>query len=159
MKYQKIKKYDVANGPGLRTTIYFTGCSVRCKGCFNYELWNPDTGIEFTDKTKQLMFNLLSDEHCSGLSILGGEPSDHDDELSEFLKEVKEKFPNKNIWMWSGYTLHQLIEKGRTKCFEYIDVLVDGPFKEELKDLSLKFRGSSNQHIWKHINNIWAIQE
>lgn len=146
MKYKSIIKYDVANGPGLRTTIFFSGCTIHCKGCFNSELWNFNYGNDFDEETENKVIELLQDEHCTGLSILGGEPTDQGSALINFLRKVKKY--NTNVWLWSGRELTE-VEDRMPELFDekLINVIVTGPFIEELKDTTLKFYGSSNQKI------------
>lgn len=152
MNYAKILKADIANGTGFRVTLFVTGCGRNCKGCFNKIAQDPNYGKPFDDTAKKKIFEELDKDWCDGLSLLGGEPmsklSDNRKVVLELAKEVKEKYPNKNIWMWSGYTKEELenIPEGK-EILKYVDVLVDGPFVEELKDISLKWKGSSNQHV------------
>lgn len=152
MRYCSILKADIANGEGFRVSLFVTGCKRGCKGCFNKDAQDPEFGQLFDDKAKQKIFDELQKDYCKGLSILGGEPmsvlSDNRKEVISLAKEVKDKFPSKDIWMWSGYTLEELRADCQTKdIFKWIDVIVDGPFVEEKRDLSIPFRGSSNQHI------------
>ena len=152
MNYASIVKADIANGEGFRVSLFVTGCLRNCPGCFNKQAKDPAFGKKFDDEAKQKIFAELDNEWCEGLSVLGGEPmsrlSDNRAQVIAFCKEVKEKYPNKDIWMWSGYTMEELMSMPDTKdIFKYIDVLVDGPFVQEKKDLSIPFRGSSNQRI------------
>lgn len=153
MNYSTIKKYDIANYVGLRCSIFFCGCKHGCKGCFNSELWNFNSGKPFDREAKEKVISLLLDEHCGGkLSILGGEPLQQDlDEMKSFLTEVRERVPNAHIALWTGYYLHELnIEQ--QEIIALCDVVVDGRFDEDLKDKKLLFRGSSNQTIWENVN-------
>ena len=152
MNYASIVKADIANGEGFRVSLFVTGCLRNCPGCFNKQAQDPSFGKFFVDEAKQKIFAELDQEWCKGLSVLGGEPmsklSDNRKQVIAFCKEVKEKYPDKDIWMWSGYTMEELKEDPETQeIFEYIDVLVDGPFVLDKKDLSIPFRGSSNQRI------------
>lgn len=148
MRYQTINKYDCANGSGIRTSIFFTGCTHKCKGCFNYEIWSFKSGKEFNSEAKELLFSYLSDEHSKGLSVLGGEPLQQDlTELKKLLSEVKESFPTKDIWLWTGYYLSEL-NNAQREVISLCDYVVDGRFYEDKKNLKLMFRGSSNQTIW-----------
>lgn len=151
MNYNTIKKYDISNGKSIRTSIYFSGCKFACKGCFNYELWDFKSGKPFDDKAKKYLFELLSDEHCKGLSVLGGEPLQQGSELTDLLKEVKETFPEKDIWLWTGYYLSELDEQ-QMKTISYCNYVVDGRFEEDKSEEKLLFRGSSNQTIWENKN-------
>lgn len=152
MNYAKIYKADIANGKGFRVSLFCTGCARKCPGCFNKDAQDPGFGKKFDSAAKEKIFAELRHEWCAGLSLLGGEPmsrlSDNREVMIALAKEVKEKFPGKDIWMWSGYTLEELAADDSTKdILQYIDVLVDGPFVEEKKDLSIPFRGSSNQRV------------
>ena len=147
MNYAQIRKYDIANGPGVRTTIFLTGCTLNCKNCFNKEYQNFHFGKVFDEKAFEEVMDCLSDANISGLSVLGGEPFDNLAGLREFITKVRAK-TEKDIWVYSGYTFEELLEKdGAMDVLKNIDVLVDGRFVEDLKDLKLKFRGSSNQRI------------
>jgi len=152
MNYCSILGSDIANGNGFRVSLFVTGCARGCKGCFNKEAQDPAFGQKFDDDAKKAVFKELSKSYCKGLSILGGEPmsklSDNRKQVTCFAKEVKEKFPEKDIWMWSGYTLEELKAcKDTSEILKYIDFLVDGPYEEDKRDLSIPFRGSSNQRI------------
>jgi len=152
MKYAKILKADIANGTGFRVTLFVSGCARNCKGCFNKIAQDPEYGRPFDDDAKKKIFKELNDDNCSGLSLLGGEPmsrlSDNRQQIIAFAKEVKEKFPNKNIWMWTGYTIDEIKEADDMKdILKYVDVVIDGPFIEEQKDLRLKWKGSANQRV------------
>ena len=152
MNYVSIVKADIANGEGFRVSLFVSGCLRNCPGCFNKKAQDPTCGKLFDESAKQKIFDELNNEWCKGLSVLGGEPmsklSDNRAQVIALCKEVKEKYPDKDIWMWSGYTMEELKDNPDTKdIFEYIDVLVDGPFIQEKKDLSIPFRGSSNQRI------------
>lgn len=147
MNYAQIRKYDIANGPGVRTTIFLTGCTLNCKNCFNKEYQNFHFGKVFDEKAFEEVMDCLSDANISGLSVLGGEPFDNLEGLREFITKVRAN-SEKDIWIYSGYTFEELLEKdGAMDVLKNIDVLVDGRFVEDLKDLKLKFRGSSNQRI------------
>ena len=144
MKYSAIKYCDVANGPGIRTTIFVSGCTHNCKNCFNKEYQDFSYGKPFTKEIEDEIISYVKD--TNRLSILGGEPMQQGIELINLLKRVKEE-TNATIWMWTGY-IYELLETDiQRKMLQYVDVLVDGPFIESKKDLTLKFRGSSNQRI------------
>jgi anaerobic ribonucleoside-triphosphate reductase activating protein len=154
MKYASIIKCDTANGTGFRVSLFVSGCGRKCPNCFNPEAQSPEFGKTFDEKAKKKIFAELEKPYCKGLSLLGGDPmsklSDNRKVVIEFCKEVKEKYPNKDIWMWSGYTYQELLSDDTSnEVFKYIDYLVDGPYIEHMKDPSLKFRGSSNQRIIK----------
>lgn len=152
MRYKDILKFDSANGKGIRTSIWFCGCKFHCKNCFNSEIWDFNSGKLFTEDVKKQVFEYLSNEHVKGLSILGGEPLQQGEEMLQFVQEVKENFPNKDIWMWTGYYIHELDELQK-KIISYVDYLVDGRFEHDKRDIRLYFRGSSNQTIWKKNEN------
>lgn len=152
MNYTRLLKADIANGPGFRITLWVTGCMRKCPGCFNEEAQDPNFGQVFDETVKEKIFKELESETCDGLSLMGGEPlsrcGDNRKQIIQLCKEVKEKFPNKDIWMWSGYTFEEIAADPYMKdILKYIDVLVDGPFIQERKDLSTPFRGSTNQRI------------
>ena len=156
MYYGNIKKSDIANGPGVRVSLFVSGCTHHCKGCFNEETWNFKYGEPFTEKTEEQILKLLEPSYVSGLTVLGGEPMEYvnQKELLPFLKKVKENYPKKTIWCYTGYVyekdlLGRMIQKWKItkEILELIDVLVDGPFIEEQKDITLLFRGSANQRL------------
>ena len=156
MNYGTIKKTDIANGLGVRVSLFVSGCTHHCEGCFNRETWDFKYGKPFTEETEQEIIEALSQEYISGLSLLGGEPMEPQNQrvLLPLIKKVRSLFPEKDIWCYTGYTYEtDLLEDSRAKCectqemLNNIDVLVDGEFVEELKDISLQFRGSSNQRI------------
>lgn len=156
MHYGQIKYNDIANGEGVRTSLFVSGCRLKCKDCFNRDTWAFDYGQPFTKEIEDTILNSLKPHHISGLTVLGGEPMEEENQKSllPFLKRVKERYPTKTIWLYSGY-LHDvdLIHGGRKytpytdDLFSLIDVMVDGPFVSELKDIRLRFRGSSNQRL------------
>lgn len=147
MNYGQIRKYDIANGPGIRTSIFVTGCSLNCKNCFNKEYKNSNFGEKWTDQTTKKVIDYLSKDEVAGLTILGGEPFESAKDLISIIDDIKKQI-DKSIWIYSGYTFENLIENPTCKnLLKEVDVLVDGPFKEAKKDLKLKFRGSSNQRI------------
>lgn len=147
MKYAQIRKYDVANGLGIRTSIFVTGCTHNCFNCFNKEYQDFNFGKLWTEKETKTIIEYLSNDHISGLSILGGEPMQNANDLTFIVKEIKQ-YSNKDIWLWSGYTYEEILkDKDRIKLLNEIDILVDGRFIESKKDLTLKFRGSSNQRV------------
>lgn len=156
MYYADIKKADVANGVGVRVSVFVSGCTHHCKNCFNEQAWDFNYGNEFTEKEIEKVVNLMDHSYVSGLTLLGGEPFEHTNQkgLLPLVKKVKERFPDKNIWCYSGYTFEKDIKdqmckewKETPELLSYIDVLVDGEFQEENKDIKLRFRGSSNQRI------------
>ena len=154
-----IKRIDVANGPGVRVTLFVSGCTHHCKGCFQPETWDFDYGKPFTEETENEIIEALKPSYINGLTVLGGEPFEPENQkiLAPFLQKIKELFPEKNIWCYTGYIIEKdlLPQTGRKHCnstnlmLSCIDVLVDGPFIEEEKNISLAFRGSENQRIIK----------
>ena len=155
MHYGNIKKLDIADGDGVRVTLFVSGCRNRCENCFQPETWSFDYGKPFTEETVQELLTALAPSYVDGLTLLGGEPFEPENqrELVKLLRRVREAFPKKNVWSYSGYTLEQICGEEHPHCevteemLSMIDVLVDGRFVEALKDVSLKFRGSSNQRI------------
>lgn len=156
MNYATIKKCDVANGPGVRVSLFVSGCSHHCKGCFNQEAWDYNYGNKFTEKEETEVMNALKPEYIEGLSLLGGEPLDlkNQEGLLPIVKKAKELYPEKPIWCYTGYLFDKQVmgEMAQTndttnELLKYIDYVVDGQFVETLKNPSLKFRGSSNQRI------------
>jgi len=154
MNYAEIKYFDIANGPGVRTSLFVSGCTHRCKGCFNVVAWDFNYGKPFTEEVEEEILKSLEPYYVAGLTLLGGEPFEHANQqgLLPLLRKVKERFPDKNIWAFSGYLFDEDMlgkmckEWDETReMLSYIDVLVDGKFVEELKNLNLKFKGSSNQ--------------
>lgn len=156
MHYGEIKNCDIANGSGVRVSLFVSGCTNRCKNCFQPQTWNFDYGEEFTRETEDRIIALLGREYIAGLTVLGGEPFEPQNQraLLPFIKRVRKALPEKNIWAYSGFTIEEMLKDGSHPHCEVteellglIDVLVDGRFVEELKDISLKFRGSKNQRI------------
>lgn len=181
MNYGEIKKYDIANGEGVRVSLFVSGCTHRCRGCFNPETWDFGYGKPFTEETKRELLASLSPEYIAGLTLLGGEPFEVENQraLVPFLRGMKELYPDKDVWCYTGYTLetdllgagseqwekvrHKSADCGDANCWQaqrmyprcectdemlsLIDVLVDGRFVEAKKDISLVFRGSSNQRL------------
>ena len=155
MNYAEIKNFDIANGLGIRVSLFVSGCTHRCKNCFNSIAWDFNYGKLFTKEVEDSIIEMLSKPSVSGLTLLGGEPMEpvNQEGLIGFLRRVKKEVPNKNIWCYTGYTLEKDLLTGRAhtsitdEILSYIDVLVDGKFVEELKSLMLKFRGSSNQRL------------
>ena len=147
MHYNKIRKMDIANGPGIRVSIFMQGCTFHCKNCFNSETWDFAGGKEFSDDTINKVLELCSEAHIVGLSILGGEPMHpkNIDGTTKLAKAFKERYPDKSLWIWSGFLFDKdLMDK---EVLNYVDVLVDGQYKDELHDFRLKWRGSSNQRV------------
>ncbi len=147
MKYNLIRKMDIANGPGVRISVFMQGCPFHCPNCFNPETWDFDGGKVFDDKVIEHIISLAKDDYIKGLSILGGEPM-HPKNIEGTLKlakQFKKTYPNKTIWIWTGYLFEQLSKDNED--IKFIDVIVDGQFKQELHNPKLKWRGSSNQRV------------
>ena len=147
MRYNTIRKMDIANGPGVRVSIFMQGCAFHCENCFNKETWDFDKGEEFTDEVIDNVIELCKPSFIKGLSILGGEPwhPKNVDGTTKLVKRFKEVFPDKTIWSWSGYTFEDYLSK--QEGIKYVDVVVDGRFVDSLKNPTLKFKGSSNQRV------------
>ena len=147
MRYNKIRKMDISNGPGIRVSIFIQGCAFNCKNCFNPETHDFNGGEEFTDKTIERIISLCANENVVGLSILGGEPMHpkNIDGTMRLAKAFKEKYPDKTVWAWTGYLFDEYLSD-KEVC-RYLDVVVDGQYVEELHNPSLKWKGSSNQRV------------
>lgn len=147
MRYNKIRKMDISNGPGVRVSIFMQGCTFNCKNCFNPETHDFKGGLEFTDETIDKVLSLANYDYIKGLSILGGEPMHpvNIEATTKLAKAFKEKYPDKNIWVWSGFLFDKDLQD--KEVLKYIDVLVDGQFVQELHNPTLKWRGSSNQRV------------
>ena len=153
MNYATIKNCDIANGPGVRVSLFVSGCTHRCKGCFNEVAWDFDYGEPFTQNTIDRIIEMLRPSYIRGLTLLGGEPFEpqNQEAVVTLLRQIKRELPEKSIWAFSGYLFDKDILSGRLgdtgEYLSYLDVLVDGPFVEAQKDIRLKFRGSANQRI------------
>ncbi len=154
MNYGAIKKHDIANGPGVRVSLFVSGCRHRCQNCFNSDTWDFNYGQLFTESTAEEILNAANHDYITGLSLLGGEPLEPEnrDEIIRLAKLFRKRYPHKSIWCYTGFTMEEIFE-GKAgeqlaeRLLPCIDVLVDGRFIEAKKDLSLLFRGSSNQRI------------
>ena len=146
MRYNRIRKMDISNGPGVRISIFVQGCEFHCKECFNPETWDFKCGEEFTNETIEKVLSLCDFDYITGLTILGGEPMHpvNIEGTTKLAKAFKDKYPNKTLWVWTGFLYEGLKDK---EVFNYIDVLVDGQFKTELFSPLLRWRGSSNQRV------------
>lgn len=156
MNYATIKWYDVSNGPGVRVSLYVSGCRNHCKNCFNPETWDFNYGKPFTEEVEKSIINGLRPPYIKGFTLLGGDPFEPENQLvlAPFLKRLRKEFPEKSFWCFTGYDYERDLLTGKLgdterveEMLECLDVLVDGKFVEELKDLNLRFRGSSNQRI------------
>ena len=147
MRYNKIRKMDIANGPGVRVSIFMQGCEFHCKNCFNAETWGFDGGEEFTDETIEKVLKACDKEYIEGLSILGGEPM-HPKNIegtTKLAKAFKEKYPQKSLWAWSGFLFDEGLKD--KDVMNYVDVLVDGQYVDALRNPTLEWRGSANQRV------------
>ncbi len=157
MHYAAIKPCDIANGPGVRVSLFVSGCTHHCPGCFNAMAWDFAYGDPFTAETAERLYTALSPSYIGGLTLLGGEPLEPVNQaaLLPFVREVRRRFPHKTIWCYTGYLLEDdlLLPEGRARCavtdelLTLVNVLVDGPFVQEQHDITLSFRGSSNQRL------------
>ena len=150
MNIAKIETCSIENGKGFRVVLWCSGCSHRCKGCHNPETWDKSFGKEFTEEDKELLFSLLKEPYIKGITFSGGDPLYQTNlkDVEQLLKEIKEKFPDKDIWLYTGYTWEELNRDVlRKKLLPYIDVIVDGKFILEQRNITIAFRGSTNQRI------------
>lgn len=148
MRYTSLRSMDISNGNYIGCALFTQGCSIHCKNCFSKQTWDFNGGLEWTDKEESILFDILSKSYIKRFSILGGEPLDQADELYRLLSKVKDSFPDKIIWIYSGRTFEDNIkDEAKLKCLSICNVLVDGPFIDKLKDVNLLYRGSSNQRI------------
>lgn len=160
MNYLGIDKSSISNGPGVRVVLWVAGCTCKCKGCQNPESWNFNAGMKFDDNAKQNLFSILNKPYIRGITISGGHPLENTnvEDVYLLIKEIKEKFPTKDIWLYTGYTWEQIFptvcldmfnvnNMYRRVSVEMCDVIVDGPYIEEQRDITLKFRGSKNQRL------------
>ncbi len=148
MHYGQMRQYDIANGTGIRSTVFVTGCSRHCVNCFNPEYQDPAAGQEWTEKETKQLLEWLQAPTNSGLTLLGGEPMENTQDLTALVKTVKAALPYKSVWVYSGFTYEEIMADPKKKALaDVCDVLVDGPFVDALKDPGLYFRGSSNQRV------------
>ncbi len=151
MNYAEIKNYDIANGPGVRVSLFVSGCRHHCKECFNPETWDFNYGKLFDESVEDMIFSQLANPYIEGLTLLGGDPFEPENSkvLNRFVKKSRQRFPEKSIWCYTGYLYEELLkaDTDRVELLSNLDVLVDGEFVLELKSLMLKFRGSSNQRL------------
>ena len=146
MHFAQIRKEDISNGPGVRISLFVQGCNRHCDGCFNPETWDYSKGQIFNRRIQELFLDLGKEKKITGFSILGGEPLDQDERMLELIKKIKERYPDKTIWMWTGHTYEDLTDK-QMEIVKLIDVLVDGPFIMSQRCPGKRFRGSMNQRI------------
>lgn len=149
MRYALIRKMDISNGDGIGVSLFVQGCHAHCKNCFNPETWSFNGGEEWTNETKEKFFELASKEYVTRISILGGEPFDPENlyDVIDILKEIKDRFPDKSVWLYTGNLIEYVLNCDMKKALPYIDVLVDGKYIDELSDVSLTLYGSTNQRV------------
>jgi anaerobic ribonucleoside-triphosphate reductase activating protein len=148
MRYSTIRKIDISNGPYIGVSLFLQGCNFHCKNCFNQITWPLDGGYKWTPEVEEQFLNLIGQEGVKRVSILGGEPMIQADELSTLLEKIKKQYPDKEIWLWTGFYVGELEEPGQKKVLDLCDFIVDGRFVDELKNPELRFKGSTNQTIW-----------
>lgn len=158
MRYATMREMDVSNGIYIGISLFVQGCRFHCKGCFNSETWDFNGGKEWTQKSKETFLKLADKPYIKRISILGGEPlvEENIGDVVDLMKTAKEMYPDKLITIHTGYTMNELRNRGVENVFKYADVMVTGRFIEDLKDIQLKWRGSSNQQIWMKKNNEWV---
>ena len=159
MNYAKIRKLDVTNGEGIGVSLFVQGCQFHCKNCFNKVTWDFDGGKKFTKDTLNTIISLLNDEHIKRFSILGGEPLAERNmyDVLQTIIEIRKNVTDIIIWVYTGYTFEEVKQlKYGKEILDNVDTIVDGRYVDELRDLTLEFRGSSNQNIWKKKNNVWV---
>ncbi len=160
MRYASIRSTDISDGEGVGISLFVQGCHFHCKNCFNQSTWDFNGGEEFTIDIKEEMFRLLDKPYIMRISILGGEPLSppNRQEVCDLCEEIKQKFPDKIIWLYTGYTFKE-IQEFQSNIFDFIDVLVDGRYEDEKRNLRLRFRGSTNQNIWRKNEMGWYISQ
>ena len=155
MYYGNIKPFSVENGPGVRVSLFISGCTHKCQGCFSADTWNFQYGQPYTEETEEEVLQMLAPDYIAGITLLGGDPTEPVNQrgLLSLLRKIKLRFPQKNVWVYSGYVYEDFLEGGRANCeateefLSLCDVMVDGPFVQEKKNLMLSYRGSENQRI------------
>lgn len=152
MRIWTITYPDVNNGLGCRVTLWLAGCSHHCEGCQNKKTWDFKSGREFTEEDKSKLFEILSKPYIKGLTLSGGDPLDSFDGVLNLVKEMKERFPSKDVWLYTGYTLEEIQNCNKKEILPYVNYLVDGEFHIKERDITLKFKGSKNQIIWEKDN-------
>lgn len=155
MRYASLRSMDISDGEGIGISLFVQGCHFHCKNCFNQDTWDFNGGKEFTDSIKEEMFKLLNKPYVIRISILGGEPLSppNRQDVIDLCQEIKEKFPNKILWLYTGYKIEEIKDFG---ILNYVDVLVDGQYEDDKRNLRLQFRGSTNQCIWKKKGGEWC---
>lgn len=159
MNYHKIDHVDLSNGDGIRVVLWVSGCSMKCKCCHNPQTWDKDSGIFFDESAMQEILMALKPDYINGLTITGGHPFEEYNLacVLSIIRHTKIVYPNKNIWVYTGYKFEELSDDIKEYILPYVDVVVDGRYEEDKRDVSLPFVGSSNQRIWRKINGQWRI--
>lgn len=157
MRYALMRKMDISNGAFVGVSLFVQGCHFHCKNCFNEETWDFKGGYEWTQESKDKFLELMNKPYIKRVSILGGEPlaDENIKDVVDLMKTIKEKYPDKDIWVYTGYTF-SVVKNKMPDVLKYADVIVDGRYIEELRDITLKFRGSSNQRIWVNTDEGWV---
>lgn len=158
MRYALMRKMDISNGAFVGVSLFVQGCHFHCKNCFNQETWDFKGGHEWTKETKEKFLELANKQYIKRVSILGGEPLAEENvkDVVDLMKTIKEIYPDKDIWVYSGYTIEAIKKRCLDDILKYADVIVDGQYIDELRDIRLKWRGSSNQRIWVKIDGKWT---
>ena len=158
MRYHDITKCDLLNGDGIRVVLWVSGCKLHCPGCHNPQTWAFNSGVRFGENDKEELFEALGKPYIKGLTLSGGNPLDSYVDILSLVKDVKERFPNKDIWLYSGYYM-DYVKENFPDILSYVDVVVDGPYQESCRDVGLHWRGSSNQKVFRKIINNWIVEE
>lgn len=158
MRYALMRSMDISNGTFVGVSLFVQGCRFHCKNCFNPETWSFNGGKEWTQEAKDKFLKLVDKPFIKRVSILGGEPlvEENVDSVVDLMKTVKEMFPNKTIWVYTGYLIEDIKQRGLDDVLKYADVIVDGRYIDELRDITIKLRGSKNQRIWVRTDNGWV---
>lgn len=166
MNYHKIEKTSIANGEGIRVVLWISGCSLQCRGCHNPETWNINSGKPFDENAKNELFEALDKPYIQGITFSGGHPLEDENLLDVYnlLAEIRKRFPEKDVWLYTGYKLEHILNPDtnsdyRKRIVDMCDVVVDGRYIESLRDITLRFRGSSNQNVWERRDNVWAKKQ
>lgn len=158
MRYALMREMDISNGAFVGVSLFVQGCHFHCKNCFNEETWDFKGGHEWTQETKDKFLELMNKPYIKRVSILGGEPltEENVEDVVDLMKTIKEKYPDKDIWVYSGYTMPAIKRRRLDDVLKYADVIIDGQYIDELRDIRLKWRGSSNQRIWVNTDKGWV---
>lgn len=157
MNYHKIEEFSVVNGTGIRVVLWCSGCGVHCKHCHNPETWDRYSGKPWTEESEKELFEALDKDYISGITYSGGHPLEeyNIETITNIAKKIKEKFPNKTQWLYTGFLFEDIKD---LEIIQYLDVVIDGPYIEELKDITLFYRGSMNQKLWEKRDNRWIVK-